>query len=198
MENTSTTNVLIVGVGGQGIILAGEILSSVCISSGWDVKQSEVHGMAQRGGSVISHVRFGRKVFSPTIEEGSADYFLAFEMLEALRFKDYLKTGGVMLVNRQQIDPITVASGVSKYPQDTLSLIREHHQNVLEIDGLNIAVNAGHTRAVNVALLGALSVYLEFDENVWKESIKKYVPVKSYDINLKAFYEGRKAAQPLL
>ncbi|MCK4966524.1 indolepyruvate oxidoreductase subunit beta [bacterium] len=193
MENNSITNVLIVGVGGQGIILASEILASVCIASGCDVKQSEVHGMAQRGGSVTSHVRFGREVFSPTIEEGCADYLLAFEMLEALRFIDYLKTDGVVFVNRQQIDPITVASGVSEYPQDILFLLKDCSKNVLEIDGLNIAVNAGHIRAVNVALLGALSTYLGFDENTWEENIKKHVPVKSYDINLKAFYEGRKS-----
>ncbi|MFC1558090.1 indolepyruvate oxidoreductase subunit beta [candidate division KSB1 bacterium] len=197
MDNNSITNVLIAGVGGQGIILASEILASVCFTSGCDVKQSEVHGMAQRGGSVTSHVRFGREVFSPTIEERCADYLLAFEMLEALRFSDYLKTGGVMLVNRQQIDPITVASGVSEYPQDILLLLKDCSKNVLEIDGLNIAVHAGHMRAVNAVMLGALSTYLGFDENIWKKSIKKHVPVKSYDINLKAFYEGRKLAQPL-
>lgn len=194
MGNNSITNVLIVGVGGQGIILASEILASVCIASGCDVKQSEVHGMAQRGGSVVSHVRFGEKVYSPTIEKGGADYILSFEILETSRFADYLTPGGTVFVNRQRIDPITVASGTSEYPEEISSLLRQNDRKIIDVNGQDIAVNAGNIRAVNVVLLGALSKYLKFDKETWETCIRERVPEKSLDINLRAFNKGRESA----
>ena len=187
-------NILIVGVGGQGIILASEVLATVAMNQGYDVKQSEVHGMAQRGGSVSSHIRYGDAVYSPTIAEGKADVLLSFEMLESLRWLDFLATKGIAIVNRQRIDPMPVASGKAEYPKEIDEQLQQNVHKLHLIDGQALAEQAGHIKAVNVALLGVLSTILEFDKEVWQETIKKRVPAKTIDINFKAFNLGRKAA----
>ena len=191
MENRKTTNVLIVGVGGQGIILASEVLALVCLAAGYDVKQSEVHGMAQRGGSVTSHIRFGPKVHSPTIERGRTDVLLSFELLEGRRWFDYLSPTGIAIVNSLRIDPMPVASGKEKYPDNIEAELRAKCHHLDLVDGLRLAQKAGNTRSVNVVLLGALSRYLEFDISLWRQAIADRVPQKTIDINLRAFNFGR-------
>jgi len=193
MKNKMKTDILIVGVGGQGILLASEIISSVCLDAGYDVKQSEVHGMAQRGGSVSSHVRFADVVYSPTIERGQADILLAFEMLEALRWIDFLKPDGIIIVNDMQIFPMPVASGSEKYPDNIPLELKKKCKELVMIDGNAIAVKAGHIKSVNIALLGVLSKYLPIDLEMWKKEIVERVPVKTKEINLIAFDYGRNA-----
>jgi indolepyruvate ferredoxin oxidoreductase beta subunit len=193
VESKTTTDILIVGVGGQGIILASEILGYVSLCAGYDVKQSEVHGMAQRGGSVTSHVRFGQKVYSPTIEEGRGDFLVSFEMLEALRWIDCLAPGGTVIVNTQEIPPITVTSGAAEYPQDIRKTMGERCGHVVFIDGANIAREAGNARTVNAALLGALAVHLEFDTELWAKGIRDRVPRGTFEVNWAAFQGGRDA-----
>jgi len=187
-------NILIVGVGGQGIILASEVLSMVALSQGYDVKQSEVHGMAQRGGSVSSNVRYGKAVYSPTISKGEADILLSFEMLESLRWLDYLSQKGVAVVNTQRIDPMPVASGKAEYPKQIEERLRRGASKLHLIDGQGLAEKAGHIKSVNVALLGVLSTLLDFDKEIWETTIKNRVPAKTIDINFKAFNLGREAA----
>jgi len=189
--NQNTTNILIAGVGGQGVLLVSEILSEACLRSGYDVKKSEVHGMAQRGGSVTSHVRFGKQIHSPLIEKGQADVLLSFEKLEALRWIAFLKPEGTVLVNAQQIPPITVSSGAATYPEDVLERLRERTSRVIVVDGIGIAQKVGNPRVVNVALLGALSNHLNIEENIWREAISAKVPPKTIVVNLKAFEAGR-------
>lgn len=191
--NNSTTNILIAGVGGQGIILASEVLAYSCLRAGYDVKQSEVHGMAQRGGSVTSHVRFGKRVSSPLIPKGQVDVLLAFEQLEAFRWIDTLKPEGTVIVNNQRIAPITVTSGPMTYPEDTIQKIRDAHSNAIVVDGLAIARQVGNIRVVNIALLGALCELLQLEESVWLEAIRARVPAKALDANLAAFQIGRTA-----
>lgn len=190
---SKSKNILIVGVGGQGIILASEVLASAAMRAGYDVKQSEVHGMAQRGGSVSSHVRFGERVFSPTIPLGEADVLLSFEMLESLRWLHYLTPGGATVVNVQQIDPMTVASGKAEYPQNVRETVVGRGLKPFFIDGRALAERAGHIKSVNVVLLGVLSTLLEFDRSLWEEAIRNRVPAKSLEINFRAFELGRAA-----
>ena len=185
------TNVLLAGVGGQGILLASEILASVALAAGQDVKQSEVHGMAQRGGSVTSHVRFGQKVHSPTIETGTAHILLSFELLEAARWLDYLAQDGTAIVNCQRIDPMPVASGKMAYPEDLESIIRQKCHTAYMMDARSLAVAAGHIKAVNMVLLGALSRILPYPEDLWQETMRKRVPAKTLSINQIAFRSGR-------
>lgn len=186
-------SVFISGVGGQGIILASELLSDVALRSGYDVKKSEVHGMAQRGGSVISAVKFGEKIYSPLVTEGEADVLLAFEPLEALRTLHYVKETGKVIVNSRPIMPATVASGAADYPENIFDKIKSVVPDVIIIDGISLAKEAGTTRAANVVLLGALSHFLPFSEDDWSEVIKRRVPKKYVDANLKAFKLGREA-----
>jgi indolepyruvate ferredoxin oxidoreductase, beta subunit len=190
-----TKNILIVGVGGQGILLASEVVATVAMRAGYDVKQSEVHGMAQRGGSVSSHVRFGRQVFSPTIAHGEADVLLSFEMLESLRWLEFMAPHASAVVNTQQIDPMTVASGKAEYPQTIHETLKARGIHSFFIDGRQIAERAGHIKAVNVALLGVLSTLLEFDRTMWEDAIHGRVPAKSIEINFKAFDLGREAGK---
>jgi len=187
-------NILIVGVGGQGIILASEVVATVAMNMGFDVKQSEVHGMAQRGGSVSSNVRYGQSVFSPTIARGEADVLLSFEMLESLRWVDYLSPTGVAIVNTQRIDPMPVASGKAEYPQEIEHHLRQKCYKLHLIPGQALAEQAGHIKTVNVTLLGVLSTLLDLDRDIWEQTIKRRVPAKTIDINLKAFNLGREAA----
>lgn len=184
-----TTNVFIAGVGGQGILLASEILADLALARGLDVKKSEVHGMAQRGGSVVSHVRFGRKVHSPVIAEREADVLVSFEKMEALRWVHYVSQTGTVVVNDQEIVP----SGMEQYPEDIDAELASRAPGAHMLDALALANKAGHARAVNTVMLGAFSNYLDFTEDEWRKAIEARVPPKTVDINLKAFELGRKA-----
>ncbi len=186
-----TTNVFISGVGGQGILLASEILSEVALARGMDVKKSEVHGMAQRGGSVVSHVRFGEKVYSPVIAEREADLLVSFEKMEALRWIHYLAPNGTVIVNTQEIVP----SGLEEYPKGMDDGIRERRPDAHFLDAFALAKEAGNARAVNTVMLGAFSNYLDFSEDEWKKAIEARVPKKTIEINLKAFELGRAAGR---
>jgi len=185
------TNVFIAGVGGQGILLASEILSAVALSRGLDVKKSEVHGMAQRGGSVVSHVRFGERVYSPVIAEREAELLVSFEKMEALRWIHYLADRGTVIVNDQEIVP----SGLEEYPEGLGDEIRSRVSDALFLDALALARDAGNARAVNTVMLGAFSNYLDFPEEDWKKAIEARVPKKTIEVNLKAFELGRNATK---
>ena len=187
-----TRNILLCGVGGQGILLASEIISAALVKAGFDVKQSEVHGMAQRGGSVISHIRFGEKVYSPLIELGTADFAASFELLEALRYLSYYNKDTKVIVNTQKILPSPVATGMDTYPPDVLEQLRNRHLTVFPVEAFEIAKAAGETRAANVVLTGALSVLLPVEEKIFLEVIERRVPEKIREVNIKAFLEGRK------
>lgn len=192
-----TANVLFCGVGGQGILLASEVMSSACMKAGYDVKQSEVHGMAQRGGSVISHIRFGNKVYSPLIEPGSADIVVSFEMLEALRYLPYMNKNTRVIVNTQKILPAPVATGVDTYPQDVLDQLGQRGIAVFPVDAFEIARSVGETRAVNMVLVGALSAFLPLDEKVFLQVINERIPEKIRKVNTEAFLRGRETASAL-
>jgi indolepyruvate ferredoxin oxidoreductase beta subunit len=189
------TGIMIVGVGGQGVILASELLCEVAMRAGYDVKKSEVHGMAQRGGSVVSNVRFGEKVYSPLISKGEADILLSFEQLETLRWLDYIKPEGKIIVNMQKIMPMAVAIGQGEYPEDIFGVLKRKTDKIYRVDGLGIATKAGNVKAVNVAIIGALSNYLDIPEGIWKEVIENRVPPKTLKINLTAFEMGRNYGQ---
>ncbi|MCP4231400.1 MAG: indolepyruvate oxidoreductase subunit beta [bacterium] len=192
----AVTNVLIVGVGGQGVLLASKLISVAALSMDMDVKQSEVHGMSQRGGSVSSHVRFGDKVHSALIEDGTVDVLLSFELLESLRYAHMLKKDGTIVVNDQRIDPVPVAIGDAEYPADIEGKLKKYVGKVVKLDGLKLAQEAGFAGAVNVVLLGALSKISDaIPEEVWLETIKSTVKEKFVDINLKAFELGRGAVE---
>lgn len=190
---SKVTNVLIVGVGGQGTILASRVLSGVVQAAGYDVKVSEIHGMSQRGGSVVTQVRFGDKVYSPIIPAGKADLILAFEMLEAVRHQPSLKEHGKIIVNMQQIMPMPVVIGAAEYPADCLEQL-EKRADVVAIDALAVANKCHNPKAVNVVLLGVLSTQMDIDEQVWLDVLKEKVPPKFLEANLAAFAEGRKVA----
>lgn len=183
-------SILIVGVGGQGTLLTSKILGNVAIESGYDVKMSEVHGMAQRGGSVVTYVRMGDEVSSPIIEIGSADVILAFEELEALRWIDYLKKDGILIINTQRIDPMPVIMRKDEYPDGILDKLSDKIKNIVSIDALSHAKEAGTFKAVNVVMLGKLAKELGFDKKIFIASIKKTVPQKFIDLNLIAFEKG--------
>ena len=187
-------NILIVGVGGQGTLLASVLLGNLALGSGYDVKLSEVHGIAQRGGSVVTHVKIDEEgVNSPLIEEGDADVIIAFEELEAYRWLNYLKKGGTMYVNTQQILPMPVIMKQAKYPENIIETLSEKAENVKAIDALSIAEECGSVKAVNVVLLGAASKDLPFDEEAWIKVIEENVKPKFVELNKKAFAMGRKA-----
>ncbi len=184
-----TFNIMIVGVGGQGTLLASRILGNAVISEGYDVKLSEVHGMSQRGGSVVTYVKFGDKVYSPIVDKGEADIILAFELLEAYRALPYLKKGGKMIVNDQQINPMPVITGAAEYPHD----IKEKLGKVCDItvtDALAAAQKSGNIKAVNVVLIGVMARNTDIPYETWIETIKQTVPAKFLDVNLKAFDMG--------
>lgn len=183
------SNVMIVGVGGQGTLLASRIIGKVAIKAGYDVKVSEVHGMSQRGGSVVTYVKYGDKVYSPIIDRGEADIILAFELLEALRALPYLKKGGKIIVNTQSIDPMPVITGMASYPENIVEKLSEK-VNTLPIDALNLAKQAGNMKAVNVVLIGVMAKSTDIPYEKWIEIIKKTVPEKFLDVNLKAFELG--------
>lgn len=186
----SVKSIMIVGVGGQGTLLASRVLGSTMLNRGFDVKVSEVHGMSQRGGSVVTYVRYGEKVASPVILEGEADIILAFEQLESARYVSCLKPGGTIIVNTQQMDPMPVVTGAMEYPQDLIETIRAKGLNVLALDALELAQEAGNKKAVNVVMIGAMAKYLELEKDIWLESVKATVPPKFVDLNVKAFELG--------
>lgn len=185
-----TTNIMIVGVGGQGVILASEIISLAALKEGLDVKKSEVHGMAQRGGSVVSNVRFGEKVHSPLISKGEANILLAFEKLEALRWVDHLEENSTIVTNTQRIDPLPVALGKAKYPADVLDKLKETNHKVISVDALNIARQVGNQKVINTVLLGALCKEVGISEESFMEALKERVPQGTIDINTTAFEKG--------
>ena len=183
-------NIMIVGVGGQGTLLASRLLGAVMIAEGMDVKVSEVHGMSQRGGSVVTYVKAGESVASPVIEKGEADLILAFEQLEAARWLPYLKKGGKIVVNTQKMDPMPVITGAAVYPEGILEKLMESDAVVTPVDALPLAVEAGSAKAVNVVLIGVLAAHMDFKKEVWLKAIQQTVPEKFIDMNLKAFDAG--------
>ena len=182
---------MIVGVGGQGTLLASRILGNTIIKEGYDVKLSEVHGMSQRGGSVVTYVKYGKKVYSPIIDKGEADIILAFEMLEAYRALPYLKKGGKLIVNTQKIDPMPVITGAMEYPADIKEKL-EKKVDLIAFDALTLAKEAGNTKAVNVVLIGQLAKNSEIEYEKWIKAIEDTVPEKFLEINKKAFDLGYK------
>ena len=188
------TNILLVGVGGQGILLAAEILSETCMLAGFDVKKSEIHGMSQRGGSVVSHVRYGREVFSPIVPEGEGDILFGFELMESYRSLTLLKPGATVVANDLCIPPPSVLMGQEVYPADLAGKIAERFPDFILVDGQQIATEAGNVRAANTVLLGAVSKRLDIAENFWLEAIERMVPKKALAVNLQAFAAGRSLA----
>ena len=184
-----TTNIMIVGVGGQGTLLASRILGNTVINEGFDVKVSEVHGMSQRGGSVVTYVKYGEKVFSPVIDKGQADIILAFEKLEAYRAMPFLKKGGKMIVNTQEIDPMPVITGAAEYPESIIEKLKENI-DVKDVDALSLAIEAGNPKAVNVVLIGVMAKSTDIPYEKWVEALKTTVPEKFLEINMKAFDLG--------
>ena len=186
-----TKNIMIVGVGGQGTLLASKLLGRLLLSKNYDIKVSEVHGMSQRGGSVVTYVRYGDKVYSPIIDKGEADVIVSFEMLEAARWTEYLKKGGVIITNTQQVNPMPVITGAQEYPKDLENKIKDLGINLDAIDALSLAEKAGNSKAVNIVLLGRLSKLFDFTEEEWMEAIEQSVPAKFLELNKKAFLLGR-------
>lgn len=182
-------NIMIVGVGGQGTLLASRILGGVAIKKGYDVKVSEVHGMSQRGGSVVTYVKFGDKVYSPIIDKGEADLVLAFELLEAYRALPFVKKDGRILVNRQRMNPMPVITGAMQYPENIEEKLMEK-ADVTAVDALPLAEEAGTIKAVNVVLIGLLAKSMDIEKEVWIDVIKEFVPQKFLEMNLKAFELG--------
>jgi len=192
MDN-KVTNILLVGVGGQGIILASEVMADVFMEAGFDVKKSEVHGMAQRGGSVSTHVRFGPKVFSPLIKEGEVDIFIAFEELEALRYIHFLGPKPAIILNEQRLNPPSVSLGKENYPEKAGEILSKRAGQFKKIPGRDLALKAGDARAVNVVLLGALYSFFSIQEKIWTDNILRRFPPRAQKINLEAFRLGEKA-----
>jgi indolepyruvate ferredoxin oxidoreductase beta subunit len=188
---TNIVNILLVGVGGQGILLASEILAEACMLAGFDVKKSEIHGMSQRGGSVVSHVRYGEKVHSPVVPEGEGDILFGFELLETCRYLPLLKPGAKVVANNFRIPPPSVLLGQNAYPEDLVDRIRDRFPDLLLVDGVKLALTAGNARAANTVLLGAVSKRLDIAENHWMTAMEKMVPKKALEINSKAFALGR-------
>jgi indolepyruvate ferredoxin oxidoreductase beta subunit len=185
--NKECGNIMIVGVGGQGTLLASKLVGEVLVNNGYDVKVSEVHGMSQRGGSVCTYVRYGEKVASPLIDFGEADIILAFETLEAARYLPYLKKGGVLITADQQIDPMPVITGATAYPENLLEKLSEQEITLLSCDALSLAEQAGSAKTVNVVLLGLLAQQLPFPAEDWQHAIETVVPARFREMNLKAF-----------
>jgi len=196
MNMNGKKDILIVGVGGQGIILASEILADAGKEAGFDVKKSEVHGMSQRGGSVSTHVRFGQRVFSPLIRDGEADILLSFELLEALRWVNFVQPQGCILVNNLKINPLSVSTGSMQYPPGIENLLRQSGRQVQLIEGVSLAEQGGNKKTVNMVLLGALSNLLpDISEDTWLRVIQWRVPAKTREVNEQAFHLGRKSME---
>ena len=184
-------NIMIVGVGGQGSLLASKLLGAVFMAQGADVKVSEVHGMSQRGGSVVTYVRCGEKVYSPVIDKGEADMIVSFELLEAARWLPFLKKDGVIVTNTQQIDPMPVITGNAEYPRGLVEKLQSTGAKVDALDCLSLAEQAGSAKAVNIVLMGRLSHYFDIPEELWMKALEENVPAKFIDMNKKAFELGK-------
>ena len=189
-----TYHVMIVGVGGQGSLLASRLLGNVFMQLGYEVKVSEVHGMSQRGGSVVTYVKAGEAVFSPTVEPGEADLILSFEQLEGARWISYLKKDGTMIVNTQKIDPMPVITGATTYPENLIEKCKALGANVIDVDALSLAEEAGSAKATNVVLMGVLAGQMDIDEAVWQKALTECVPPKFLEMNQKAFALGKAQA----
>ena len=187
-----TTSIMIVGVGGQGTLLASKLLGNVLIGAGYDVKLSEVHGMSQRGGSVVTYVKYGEKVYSPIVDQGEADYILSFEILESARWISYLKKGGKLITNTQKTWPMPVITGAMAYPENIVEKLSAK-ADVLAVDALSLAEQAGSPKAVNVVLIGVLSRLMDIPEEAWQRAIDETVPARFLELNRKAFALGRNA-----
>ncbi len=188
-----TKNVMIVGVGGQGSLLASKLLGRLLLTKGYDIKVSEVHGMSQRGGSVVTYVRYGEKVYSPIIDKGEADFIVSFELLEAARWTEYLKADGKIIANTQQINPMPVITGVAEYPASLAEKMKEKGVDVDAFDALELAEKAGSSKAVNIVLMGRLSNYFDATVEEWMKAIEESVPEKFLEMNKKAFALGRES-----
>jgi indolepyruvate ferredoxin oxidoreductase beta subunit len=194
-DNGKVTNIFLSGVGGQGTILASNILAEIFLKAGYDVKKAEVHGMAQRGGDVTTHFRFGKKVYSSLIKYGDVDFLLSFEMLEALRYINWVKPEGKILINKQEIFPPAVSLGNMAYPKEVEKTFKKYFKNnIWMIDGQGIAKKLGNAQAANVVLVGAFSNFFpNVKDEQWMDAIKGLLAPKLHDLNIKAFYEGKKA-----
>ena len=188
-----TKNIMIVGVGGQGSLLASKLLGHLLMEQGYDVKVSEVHGMSQRGGSVVTYVRYGDKVYSPVIDKGEAHCIVSFELLEAARWLEYLRPDGQIVTSTQQIDPMPVITGAAEYPTDLVAKMQAAGAKVDALDCLSLAEEAGSSKAVNLVLMGRLSHYFDLPQEAWQEAINACVPEKFLELNKKAFALGQKA-----
>ena len=188
-----TKSIMIVGVGGQGSLLASKLLGRLLLTRGYDIKVSEVHGMSQRGGSVVTYVRYGDKVYSPVIDKGQADCIVSFELLEAARWTEYLKPGGKILVNTQQINPMPVIIGAAEYPENLVEKMKNAGIDVDAFDALRLAEQAGSSKAVNIVLMGHLSRNFDFTEEEWLAALEQSVAPKFLELNKKAFALGRNA-----
>ena len=186
-----TKNIMIVGVGGQGSLLASKLLGRLLLTKGYDIKVSEVHGMSQRGGSVVTYVRFGGKVYSPVIDKGEADFIVSFELLEGARWTEYLKPGGKIVVNTQKIKPMPVITGAMAYPENLVEKMQAAGLDVDAFDALKLAEEAGSSKAVNIVLMGHLSNYFSFTQEEWLSALEQSVPAKYLELNRKAFTLGR-------
>ena len=192
--SNSVKNIMIVGVGGQGTLLASKMLGYVLLKQGYDVKVSEVHGMSQRGGSVVTYVRYGEKVYSPVIDKGEADVIISFEQLEAARWVEFLKKDGVIITNTQKMEPMPVITGAAEYPEGLIEKLTTAGARVDAKDFLALAEEAGSSKAVNIALMGRFSTYFpDITDEQWQDAIEKNVPAKFLELNRKAFELGRNA-----
>ena len=190
-----TKAIMIVGVGGQGSLLASRLLGNVLLAQGYDVKVSEVHGMSQRGGSVVTYVKYGDKVYSPVIEKGEADAVISFELLEAARSLPFLKKGGKLITSTQQIDPMPVITGAAKYPEELEAKLKAAGVELVAVDALSLAEQAGTAKASNVVLMGVLASRMDYPEELWQKALEQCVPAKFLELNKKAFELGKNAAK---
>ncbi len=191
--NNSTHSILLAGVGGQGILRASDILSLVMIEAGYDARKSEVHGMAQRGGSVTSHVRYGKKVYSPIAKKGDVDILVSFEKLETLRYLDFLKPEGKVIINDEEIYPPSVNLGEAEYPKNVVDSVKTYFNDIKVVNASEMASEAGNIRTANTAILGVLSLYLDIGADLWENVLRKSFPEKIFKQNLNAFNLGRNA-----
>ncbi len=191
VENNKIVNILLSGVGGQGIIIASNILTEVAMKTGFDVKKSEVHGMSQRGGTVVSQVRYGEKIYSPLIKKGEADIILAFEKLESVRFLEYLKPNGLIIYNSLEITPLTVYFSNIDYPKNINDICKDITSNIIPVNASVCLKKLGNIKILNTIMLGVLSRFLEFNKSIWLDTIESRVPPKTVDLNREAFEVGR-------
>ncbi|MBN2374644.1 indolepyruvate oxidoreductase subunit beta [bacterium] len=192
------TNCMLVGVGGQGILLASSMISNAAMACGMDIKNNEVHGMAQRGGSVAAQIRFGEEVYSPLVKKGKADFLIALEVIEALRYADFLSPQGKALVSTQRIIPTTVSAGPFEYPDDPEELVRRRFSDPVLCPCMDIAAGLGEPRASNIVMTGLLSRYLPFPEQIWIDLLKKQIKPEYLAVNIEAFVAGRHFHEPVL